>query len=190
MTDSLPLSRPMRLLCISLLLVLCLGGVGDVVAQGPEPAAAAGGPNSPPPARVITPPEAGRSAGTPAGGRTLGSTVLSLALVLGLMLLTLVLLRRSAPNLRGVASTGAIQVLERQSLDARTQVYLVRCVDRILVLGVSPNGVTTLATLDATAEQLAPIEQAETDPAELSRATTLPWPWVSKALAAMGGRAA
>ncbi|MFM7158811.1 MAG: flagellar biosynthetic protein FliO [Planctomycetaceae bacterium] len=190
MTESHAQRRPAQVLCLVLLLACGLAAASPVAAQGPDAATTVSDPGPAPAARVITPPDGGRGAGTPAGGPTLGSTLFSLALVLGLLFVTLLLLRRSTPNLRGVAPTGAMQVLERQSLDARTQLYLVRCLDRILVLGVSANGVTTLASLDATAEQLAQFQPGDTHVAEQGGNATLPWPWVSKALAAIGGHAA
>lgn len=75
------------------------------------------------------------------------STVGSLALVVAAILILGVLLKWQSPGMRGLLPRSVVQDLGRRSLDPRNAVHLVRCGSRILVLGVSPQGMTSLAEI-------------------------------------------
>lgn len=88
-------------------------------------------------------------------------TVTALAIVVGLILL----LRRviAKMNARPLASSHSpiVQVLSRVSVAPRNHILIVRLDRRILVLGDSPNGLTTLANIED-GEEVAAILQAIT----------------------------
>lgn len=78
---------------------------------------------------------------------SLGQMLLGLAVVIGLLLGTLWLLKRVAAP-RGGA--GALKVLGAAPVGPRERVVLVEIAGKVLVLGVAPGRVNTLHALDAT----------------------------------------
>lgn len=80
----------------------------------------------------------------------LGRLVISLGIVLALMaVLAKVLRNRVMPGMgRTAVRRDALQVLARQPLSRAASVAVVRAGDRMLVIGVSDNGVNLLAELD------------------------------------------
>ena len=68
-----------------------------------------------------------------------------LGFVIALILLAAKLFQRHAPNAVTRIPTEAIEILGRRPVDQRQSIHLVRCGSRILVLGSSANGLTTLA---------------------------------------------
>jgi len=77
---------------------------------------------------------------------SLGQMLLGLGVVVGLLLVTLWLLKRVAAP-RGAAS--AVKVLGAAPVGPRERVVLVEVAGKVLVLGVAPGRVNTLHTLDA-----------------------------------------
>lgn len=77
---------------------------------------------------------------------SLGQMVLGLAVVLGLLLGTLWVLKRLAGPRR---SAGSLKVLGATPVGPRERVVLVEVGGRVLVLGVAPGRVNTLHTLDS-----------------------------------------
>jgi flagellar protein FliO/FliZ len=77
---------------------------------------------------------------------SLGQMLLGLAVVVGLLLATLWLLKRvSAPR----SSAAALRVLGGAAVGPRERVVLVEVAGKVLVLGVAPGRVSALHTLDA-----------------------------------------
>ncbi|MBW3543311.1 MAG: flagellar biosynthetic protein FliO [Planctomycetes bacterium] len=82
--------------------------------------------------------------------RTPGSvwtTVLALAGVLGLIVVVGRLWKKHGPPGRTLLPTEALELLGRRPIDARQNLYLVRLGSRMLVLGSSAEGLTTLAEI-------------------------------------------
>jgi len=75
-------------------------------------------------------------------------TVAGLALVLAVMLGLYWLLRRLGPGLSGTTTGGSLRLVARLGLGQRKFLALVAVADRILVLGVGPDGIRLLTTLD------------------------------------------
>ncbi len=103
----------------------------------------------------IVPPNGG---GTSSGGSLdgWGGLVLSLLVVVGLLLLARWLIRRSGTAMLP-RSGGAVEVLHRSAISMKQQMLLVRLGRRVLLVGVTPQGMNTLAEL--------------TDPAEIGEVT-------------------
>ena len=96
---------------------------------------------------------------TSAAGQTIWSAVLGLVIA-GVVVVGLArMLRKRLPASLAPLPREACEVLGRRRLDARTQLTLVRLDSRVLVLGLGPDGVRTLAELD--------------DPTEIDRLTGL-----------------
>jgi flagellar biogenesis protein FliO len=72
----------------------------------------------------------------------------ALTLIVVLILVSARVLRRTGLASANILPSDAIQVLGRKPLDFRHTMHLVRCGSRLLVLGSSPNGLTTLAQID------------------------------------------
>jgi len=107
-----------------------------------------------PPDNAITPRQrAGklspaRSSGSATSGAgSWGSTLGSLGFVIALLLVAAYVLRKHTPAGRARLPDAVLQPLGRRPLDARNSIQLVRCGSRILVLGSSLNGLTTLAEI-------------------------------------------
>gem|GEM_PF-1446374 len=89
------------------------------------------------------------------GGGQLGDwwqTAAALAIVVGLIFVVRYLLRRLGGLARPGRRSEAMEVLARQSLSARHQLYLVRMGKRILLLGAGAEGLATLAEVRDAAE--------------------------------------
>jgi flagellar protein FliO/FliZ len=127
-----------RIACCLLALVL-------VTARG----ARGESPDESPTARAISRPgPAARSLGpATGGGGGLVSNVWPLLTVLALIGGAAWLLKRNGWTATSAAANGSIQVLARIPLDARCAMLVVRCGERLLVLGVSPAGVSTLSEI-------------------------------------------
>ncbi len=69
----------------------------------------------------------------------------ALGFVIALILLAAKLFQRHVPNAVMRIPTEAVEILGRRPVDQRQSIHLVRCGSRILVLGSSTNGLTTLA---------------------------------------------
>jgi flagellar biogenesis protein FliO len=83
----------------------------------------------------------------------------SLALVLGVFLLVVWVLRQASPYGFGALPGEAFEVLGRAALANRQQVHLLRCGSKLLLVCVSPTGAETLTEI--------------TDPAEVERLSSL-----------------
>jgi flagellar protein FliO/FliZ len=92
-------------------------------------------------------PGAARAADTPEVAGSIGQMLLGLAVVVGLLLATLWILKRVAAP-RGAAS--ALKVLGAAPVGPRERVVLVEVAGKVLVLGVAPGRVNALHTLEAT----------------------------------------
>ncbi|NLF08171.1 MAG: hypothetical protein GX594_09360 [Pirellulaceae bacterium] len=115
-------------------------------------------------APALTPRQAdsdARAERKPAGLPTI-SVVGSLALVLGVFFLGMWLFRRTAPAVFGVLPPEAFEQLGRARLNARHQVHLLRCGDKVLLVAVGAVGAAGAATLTEIS-----------DPAEVERLTAL-----------------
>lgn len=102
---------------------------------------APGAPNSASPA-------SGTASGLP--GSWLSNTLVALVVVVGLILLIRLAIGRFQGRMGPAArrSSPAIEVLSRVALAPRNHLLLVRIGQRLLVLGDSPHGLTSLANLD------------------------------------------
>jgi flagellar biogenesis protein FliO len=120
--------------------------------RGAGPPALRGGQR--PSARAITRPASRERAAAdrPAGSRLrpagswLGS-LLSLAAVVAMIVLGAKLWKKHGPPARTALPTEALDVLGRRALDPRQSIYLVRLGSRILVLGSTAGGLSTLAEI-------------------------------------------
>ncbi|NOX56313.1 MAG: FliO/MopB family protein [Planctomycetes bacterium] len=74
-------------------------------------------------------------------------TVTALAFVIGLILLVAKLLKKHGPTSVAGLPDEAIELLGKRAIDRQQAIHLVRCGSRILVLGVSPGEVRTLAEI-------------------------------------------
>lgn len=83
----------------------------------------------------------------------------SLAFVLGVFFLGMWLFRRAAPTGFGVLPTEAFELLGRARLNARQQVHLLRCGDKVLLVAVGMASAATLTEI--------------TDPTEVERLVEL-----------------
>ena len=84
-----------------------------------------------------------------AGGLgSIWTTLGSLALVVGLILLIAKLFKKNGGLSSGGLPREAIEVLGRQPIDARQSIHLIRLGSRILVVGSAPEGMTTLTEID------------------------------------------
>lgn len=97
----------------------------------------------------------------------LGRLAVSLAVVLGLMLIAAKVLRkRGLGRTSGSTATSRIEVLARQGLGRSSSVQLVRVGGRTLVLGVTENAVSVLSEADPLLlEAELALEATPTDPA-------------------------
>jgi flagellar biogenesis protein FliO len=75
------------------------------------------------------------------------TTMGSLVAVIAVIVLAAKFVRKHAPAAAAVLPPEAFRVLGRKSLDMRHAVHLVRLGSRLLVLGVSPEGMRTLAEI-------------------------------------------
>jgi flagellar biogenesis protein FliO len=102
--------------------------------------------------RAITPRSSsdGRTATVPGHPRSAGSwwgSLASLTAVVVMILLGAKLWKKHGPLAGAGLPTEAVEVLGRRVIDPRQSLYLVRLGSRILVLGSTPAGLTTLAEI-------------------------------------------
>jgi flagellar protein FliO/FliZ len=100
--------------------------------------------------RVTSPVSAGkplRRIAAPGSQFSLWPGLLALAGVLALVALLTVLVRRFAPRV-GHMSAGQIEVVGRSFLSAKQSVALVRVGDRIVVVGICPESISSLLVID------------------------------------------
>lgn len=177
-----------RTCCLALMMALACVGPGQ--AQPPEDSDSRIPTDRNPPVRVITPLEGARQTPLSPAARASESTLLSLGLVLALLFATLVAIQKFVRRPAAQEGTGLLEVLDRHSLDARHQVYLLRCGDRILVLGVSPQGLATLANLEPNSEWLTQSRPSPTGAPAIRPVLRATSAWLEWAQTAVGGRAA
>ncbi|VAX38569.1 hypothetical protein MNBD_PLANCTO02-2279 [hydrothermal vent metagenome] len=107
--------------------------------------------------RRITPPSDEAKAGKrqPGSSRKKGAsgmgsiwtTLGSLALIVGLILIAARLFRKNGGISSGGLPREAMEVLGKQPIDARQSIHLIRLGSRILVVGASPDGMRTLTEI-------------------------------------------
>ena len=78
-------------------------------------------------------------------GTSIVQTVLGLAFVLCLILIVAAWAKRHLPEANRALPSEAVQVLGQRPIGQRQIVQLIRCGSRILILGSTPNGLTTLS---------------------------------------------
>jgi len=78
--------------------------------------------------------------------------VLSLLAVLALILLGTLLLRRFSVRGRRIVARSGVEILSRTPINSRQSLFLVKIGSRILVLGVSPNHIASLDTIEDSEE--------------------------------------
>lgn len=104
-----------------------------------------------PPARAITPRAGEADAAAPdavrGAGKSWWGSLASLAAVLGMIVLGARLWKKHGPPGRTILPAEALEVLGRRVLDPRQSIYLVRLGSRILVLGATPAGLSTLSEI-------------------------------------------
>lgn len=91
----------------------------------------------------------GATATKPAADGYWQRVLLSLAAVGGLIVLARYLLKKANLSSRGLGRCAALEVLGRSSLSMKHQLVLVRMGRRVLLLGLSPQGINTLSELTA-----------------------------------------
>lgn len=75
------------------------------------------------------------------------TTGAAMAAVLGLIFVAAKLVKRSSPQTPMTLPVEVLQVLGRKMLDYRSTIHLVRCGSRLLVVGITQSGMTTLAEI-------------------------------------------
>ena len=75
------------------------------------------------------------------------NTVTALGVVVVVILMILPLVRRFSRSTAAYLHPDAIQILGRSSIDSRNLIYVVRCGPRVLILGATSGGLTTLAEI-------------------------------------------
>lgn len=96
-------------------------------------------------------PGGAEAAEQPGSGSLWGSFV-TLGLILGGLYVALRLLRRFSPASAASPRAGLIEVIATRRLDAQSAVHVVRIGPRVLAVGASPSGLTTLSTFEDPAE--------------------------------------
>jgi len=86
-------------------------------------------------------------------------TIFSLAVVLGLLYVTLWFIRKVTGTVAGSSSQGAVRVVGRIYLSPKIVVYFLRLLDRLLVVGTSGGSISLLMTIEDERE-IALIEDA------------------------------
>ena len=72
---------------------------------------------------------------------------LGLAFVLCLILIVAAWAKRHLPQANSALPSEAVQILGQRAVGQRQMIQLIRCGSRILVLGATPNGLTTLSEI-------------------------------------------
>jgi flagellar biogenesis protein FliO len=145
--------RGVALICLACLLAAASG----IAFVAPARGAAADGPARPLPPRTRTraieqktaSKSATRDAKPTSGWMTTGG---GLVIVVGLILIGAKLLRHRGFSATASLPNEVVQVLGRKPVDYRHTIHLVRCGSRLLVLGSSQTGLTTLSEITDTAE--------------------------------------
>ena len=103
------------------------------------------------PGQRITPRTAERATPAGEGPRSASGswwvTMGSLTIVLALILALGGVMRKQMPGIKGLLPHTVLKDLGKRPLDLRNSIQLVRCGSRILVLGISPQGLNTLAEI-------------------------------------------
>ena len=94
-------------------------------------------------------PSSGGASKTSGGGASAAwvTTLGGLTAVLALVFLTAKVLRKSMPAAQRTLPNEVVQVLGRKPLDFRHTIHLIRCGSRLLVVGSSQEGLTTLCEM-------------------------------------------
>jgi flagellar biosynthetic protein FliO len=111
-------------------------------------AASAGAAAASAPGGLESRPVGGAGGGSPAGGNALWDwvrTILALALVVALIFAARWALRRWGGAAKSPRRSDVVEVLARESLSGRQQLYLVRLGERLLLLGGGGDRLATLA---------------------------------------------
>ncbi|QDU41651.1 Flagellar biosynthesis protein, FliO [Symmachiella dynata] len=80
-------------------------------------------------------------------GGSLVQSALGLAFVLCLILIVAAWAKRHLPQANSALPSEAVQILGQRAVGQRQMIQLIRCGSRILVLGATPNGLTTLSEI-------------------------------------------
>lgn len=86
-------------------------------------------------------------------------TIFSLAIVLGLLYVTLWVIRKFTGGSTGPLSESSLRVVGRVYLSPKAVVYFLKLVDELLVVGVNAGGISLLSTIKDE-QRMAAIEQA------------------------------
>lgn len=76
-----------------------------------------------------------------------GTVIGGLSIVVALILSVAKIVRKHVPATAGALPPEALQILGRRTLEPRQTIHLVRCAGRILVIGASQQGLSTLAEI-------------------------------------------
>lgn len=76
-----------------------------------------------------------------------GTTLFSLSVIIGLILLCAWVMKKIQPLKVQSLSTDVVEVLGKRPLDPRQQIFLIRCGSRVLLVGSSASGMSTLAEI-------------------------------------------
>ena len=90
----------------------------------------------------------GSSDGSAGGGPDFVRMMLALLFVLVLIIAVGYIMRRFRLGSGRVSGKGGIEILSRSSINAKQSLCLVRCANRLLVVGVSPNHMAALDRID------------------------------------------
>ena len=137
--------RALKIAFIAWLFVACAAGPGIAAERTPQPI--------PPPSserlQSKTSKTSGGSAGKTSSGSNTGwgTTLGGLTAVLALIFLTAKVLRKSIPAAQRTLPNEVVQVLGRKPLDYRHTIHLIRCGSRLLVIGSSQAGLSTLCEM-------------------------------------------
>ena len=82
----------------------------------------------------------------------LGTTLAALAFVVLLIVVVAKLMKKHSPMLAGSLPTEALDILGRRYIDQRHSILLIRCGSKLLVVGLTPDGMNTLSEIDDPAE--------------------------------------
>jgi len=91
-------------------------------------------------------PKKGNSSSRSSTG-SLWTTLGSLALIVGLILVVAKLFKKHSPVASQALPSEAVELLGRRPLDARQSIHLIRLGSRILLIGTSPEGMQTLSEI-------------------------------------------
>ncbi len=109
---------------------------------------------------------------TIASSSNIWSTTLSLGLIVGVLVLVGRGMKRFGFQATPTLPIEAFEMLGRRLIEPRVAVHLVKCGSRVLVLGVSSEGIRTLSEVDDPAEVERLTEACQKPPHEKGRGTT------------------